>query len=167
MRRQGTGTIEFRRGRYWVRLGPKRKRYGPFDTKEQAETQADALLAESLPTIPISGATVYQYGLTVLARRRKQGRANADSDESKWRVHVMPSLLGQTPIDAVEPYHVTELVNELLTKNASPGRKHRIQPRRKLSRSTVLQTVSLVRIVLGDARRVGPQPSLVNRDTIG
>ena len=155
-RKPGTGTIEYKRGRYWVRTSEQgRPRYGPYTTREQAAAQADALLVVTTRPTLSSGASVYQYGLIVLAKRRRQGRSNADSDESKWRLHVQPSLLGQTPIDAVRPYHVHDFLDEMTTKRATRGHSHKRNPTRRLSRSSILQVLTLVRLVLADAKRIG------------
>lgn len=159
-RKKGTGTIEARGERHSIRLtipGKGRRRFGTAPTPEAADAIGEAIRSEVIREQPdLSGAvSLSAYGQVILDKREAQGKRNVDSERSKWKVHIEGTLIGNTPVDMVTPRMVRELRDRLAATDAAPGWKCSKPTQRKLSRSSVTQVLTLVRLVLADAKELG------------
>ena len=135
MRRQGTGTIEKRRGRYLARLpDAKRTSIGAFDTRDEAERELNAAVWMVVNSSTSVGRTVFDYGLHVIDRRERDGYRGTRVERQRWRTYVREWDAGSWPPSAVQRMHVQALVRTLRA--------------RKLSTSTIANVVALVRAVM-------------------
>jgi len=151
-RRRGTGTIEIlpdgrARPRLPDRAGLRGRRLDICDTPEEAEQLLDDAL--SLQAAPVGGLTLAEVGVSWLEQRELSGLSSVAADRSRWSTHIADSWLGALPIRSITRADVLQWLDELLVKRASPGHCHGKAPRRRVSRSTVQNTVNALRLCLG------------------
>lgn len=99
--------------------------------------------------------TLAEFGAEVLDERELRGVRDVASERSRWRTHVAGTDLGETSLDAVDRAAVVNWRGKMLTKRAAKGKGHKTETNRKLGRSTIQNTLGLVRIVLGAALERG------------
>lgn len=149
-RRRGAGAIEpMPDGRWRPRL-PKSIGRGylePCATYEAAEALLDAALAEIAERnrIPVEGETLRVWGARWLDDREIGGIEDPGSDRSRWRTHIETAIFADWPLKSIRPVHIRAWLAEMLKKNAAPGRGHKTAPKRKLGKTTVKNTLNLLR----------------------
>lgn len=151
MRPRGTGTIEpTPGGRFRPRMPDRgRARLRPCETHDEAERLLDAALAiRAEGAIEPSGYTLRSWGEAWLDRRDTRDLA---TDRSRWGLHVADSPLGELPLGSIERADVIQWLDDMRAKSAARGKGHKRAPRRKLGRTTVQNTLNLLRVALEDA----------------
>lgn len=145
IRSRGTGTIEpLPWGGFRVRIpiGGKREDFGPFATREEAETMAAALrLTAQREGVVISGVkTLAVYGPAVHDEREKAGYSTVEDHRGIWRREVLPWSCSKWPLAAVGAGDVRRWVSALSAKHKT---------------STVKNCLSALRAVFSAAAQDG------------
>lgn len=152
-RLRGTGSVEaMPDGRFRGRLPGNGKRLEPCWTEEEAHRALDAALAKLAAEVlvPVGGDTVAGFGLEVLDVREGHGIRGVATERSRWRTHLEESPLGRSPLKRLTRADVVTWRDGMLAKRAAPGKGQR-QTDRRLSRTTVQNTMNLLRAVLDRA----------------
>lgn len=151
-RRRGTGTINpIRHEDGSVTFRPRLPAAGPrlsiCASYEEAEGLLDAALVEIAERrlAPSSAKTLRVFGATFLDDREAAKVTSIDTDRSRWKQHIEPAYFADWPLGDVKSHDVREWLAGLMRKNASPGHGHKTQKKRRLSRSTVQNTLNLLR----------------------
>lgn len=152
-RRRGTGSIDpLPDGRWRPRLPASvgRVRLDPCGSYKEAADVLDAALAEiaERSRVPVQGETLRAWGTRWLDDREIGGIEDADSDRSRWRVHIETATFIDWHLGAIRPVHVRDWLAGMLRKQAAPGRGHKTAPKRKLGKTTVKNTLNLLRCCL-------------------
>lgn len=115
----------------------KRTILGTYDSEEEAEQQRAAALSIVEHEV-CDGITLQDHGNNWL-ERREVGRlvVDPDSDWGRWRNHVQGTDLAKLPVPMIRRRHVKDWLLALRAK--------------ELSRSSILNTLNLVRGALGAA----------------
>ncbi|HMI88546.1 MAG TPA: hypothetical protein VK550_30900, partial [Polyangiaceae bacterium] len=148
-RRRGTGTIEgpFSDGSYRPRMPNGGGRLDPYPTYDEAERILDAAIA-TIGTEVVAdpnSKTLRGLGSTFLDDRELAGVSSVRTDRSRWRRHIETSYFADWPLANVEPHDVRDWVATMHRKDAAKGKGHKKATRRKLSRSTIQNTLNLMR----------------------
>lgn len=107
-----------------------------------------ALIGDGM--VKVGDDTLAGFGKSVLDARELAGMRDVKSERSRWRTHVVPYFHGQR-LTGIKRAHIVEWRDAMLAKTAAKGRGYREAPTRRLSRTTVQNTLNLVRIVLATA----------------
>lgn len=122
---------------------------------DEAAAKLDAAIAavRSGEAVKVGDDTLVGFGLEVLAQREANGLRGVATERSRWTTHVEPFFAGRMLREIRRP-DVVAFRDELLRKQAAPGHGHKRKPRRKISRITVRNVLSLLRLVLEAAREL-------------
>ncbi len=138
-------------GAFRPRLPGNAGRLRACATYEEAEALLDAALTEIAAgqAAPCGGTTLAAFGAEVLDQRELRGVARAGTDRSRWRQHIQEAYFATWPLPSVTRPDIVAWLDELLRKKAAPGNGQR-RPRRPkpLARTTIQNTVNLLRVVL-------------------
>lgn len=124
------------------------------DTAEQAERT----LAASLLRLDgqLDGLSLAQWGERWLDRREKDKiHRSTKSARSVWKARIAIAPFADWPLRRIQHTDVVRWVRKLLCSPAQPGHKHKTTPTRTLSRQSVLNALSLLRVALADAADEG------------
>jgi integrase len=160
-RTAGSGTVDrLPSGRWRVRItlvDGTRRPMGPYNTEEEAIAMRDAALRELAAgsVASVGGVTLRAWGARWFAERELSGDVRAVAGErNRWKTHIETAAFIDWLVASIEPVHVAQLVAELRQKLvATPHMGER--ERRKLSRKTIKEIVSLLRLCLDGAIAVG------------
>jgi len=147
-RRRGTGTIEpMPDGTFRPRMPGAGGRLDPCPTYEEAERILDAAIATVATDAMCSpdGKTLRGFGIGFLDDREHTGVASVRTDRSRWRQHIETAYFADWSLSEVAPHDVREWLAGLMRKHAVPGKGQKHTSRRKLSRSTIQNTLNLLR----------------------
>jgi integrase len=161
MGRPRTGSVRYRAGMGWV-AELAGEHLGYAKTEDEARELVAAALAHDEQKAP---HTVRTFGARWIARReieaRKRGKSRSGlSERSRWQTHVEAASWADKPLRAITPKMLQQWVRELATTHAThamqtgPRRRkvvERRQTERTLSRSTISNTLQLVKLCLDDA----------------
>lgn len=147
-RRQGTGTIERARdGRHRVRITTDvgRRSLGVYATREEAEA---VLAAAILRLSPTDGAslTLAMWGERELDRREGEGLRGIKTERNRWKMHLASSALGDVALSSIDRADVLAWLDTMSMKRAADRRGVR-----RLSRTTILNTLNLLRAIFESA----------------
>lgn len=145
----GTGTIERKRGRFMARLPTAdREPLGICDTYEEAAGLLDGWLANVADgSVRVaSGLSLRGFGAEWLDRREIDGYRGIDTDRGRWRTHIEVAHFVDWPMRSITRADVIDWLDGMKAKRAG-GRGER----RKLSRSTIQNTLNLLRCCLAAA----------------
>lgn len=166
MRRRGTGTIQKTvDGRFRPRMPGTRVWLDAQPTYAEAERLLDAAISEAKEgrIEEPSGLTLADFGRDVLRDREHDGRVrDVASERSRFETHVATSPIGRMRLKAITEPHVREWLAGMLRKNAARGHNHKHLSRRKLSRTTISNTLAVLRAVFEAAvvaRKVKRNPA--------
>lgn len=165
MRRRGTGTIEeMRDGSFRGRMPGAGGRLRPCATSEEAEALLDAAIAELADgsVVDPGGATLRSFGPDFLDKRELAELAGVGTDRSRWRTHVETAPFYDWPLRTIAPFDVRQWLATVMAKAALPGRGQKKIKRRKLGRSTVQNTLNLLRCCFAaaiDAQLIDDNPA--------
>ena len=163
----GTGSVEFHRGQWRVRvvIDGKRKILDTFATEDEANAARDAHAAEVAAGAIIGpGAlTLDRLGAEWLDDRELHGsRVRAEvrdvrNERSVWRRHVAPSPLARMAVQSIRPRDVEAFVRWLRGREAVAAMRTRdgmqLRPAgRSISTQVQRHALRLVRGVLDEAR---------------
>lgn len=167
-RRKGTGTIEaLPDGRFRPRLPiGTRQRLEPCATEEEATRMLDAAVAELADGTmgAVGGETVRAFGESVIDERERTGTRSAKTDRSRWATHVATWECAEWPLRAVSSADGREWLAEMFKKNAKPGCGQKSTKRRRLSATTIQNTLNLFRVVFQVAVERGLVPANPMKD---
>jgi integrase len=155
-RPRGTGTIIDKRGRFMARLPTAdREPLGIYDTYEQAAEGLDGWLAERRDgAVKVaSGLTLTGFGEDWLNRRELDEFRGIDTDRSRWKTHILTAHFADWPLKSITRADVIDWIDTMKSKKAAPGHKQARKDivKRKLSRTTIQNTLNLLRCCLADA----------------
>jgi integrase len=123
------------------------ERLSPRKTYEEAETLLNAAmleLAEGRMVEP-GTETLRGFGLDFLDDRESAGVADVGTDRSRWKQHIEAAHFIDWPLGSVAPHDVREWLSSVSRKSVARGFRHKKASRRKLSRTTVQNTLNLLR----------------------
>lgn len=151
-RAPGTGTILARaNGTFAPRL-PDGTYLDSAPTYDRAAALLDAAIARLSTTGHRVGvATLRDFGPKVLDLREQRGIADTDTERSRWRLHVEPWLCSSWALQEITAREAREWLDDLALKSPARGNKHGTKRRGRLARSTIQNTLNLLRSVLDEA----------------
>lgn len=148
MRRRGTGTIEeMRDGTFRARMPGAGGRLRRCAQREEAEALLDAAIAELAEgsMVDPGGATLRSFGPDFLDDRELAELAGVGTDRSRWRTHIETAYFYDWPLRTIASFDVRQWLATVMAKIALPGRGQKKIRHRKLGRSTVQNTLNLLR----------------------
>ncbi len=156
-RRAGEGTVDqLPSGRHRVRIpmaDGTRPSIGTFDTEEEAHAIREGMLAKLATgnVAAVGGVTLRAWGAKWFAEREIAGDVRAIRTEiSRWNTHVVAAYFVDWPLASITPRDVAEWVTELRKKVvATPHMGTR--ERKKISRKTIKEVVSILKLALDSA----------------
>jgi len=161
MPRKLQGTIEYRNGRWTVRI---RNRYiGTYDTEAQAE-KARAAAVRITTERAKAPMTLARFGKKWLDQREIDGVAGIKQERSNWAVHIAGHLIATLPLRSVRPKHLANFASELATKPATRAVRRKedrewvvthTETGEQLSRATATRILKLVYLAFEGARIAG------------
>lgn len=157
-RRWGTGAIEQSAdGVFRARLPGNGPRLAPCATYDEAATLLACALAELADgsAVKSGGHTLRGFGITFLDDRELAGGASIQTDRSRWRRHIETATFAGWSLDSIQPHDVREWLSALMAKHGAPGKGHKKKARPRLSRTTVQNTLNLLRRGLEAAVEAG------------
>ncbi len=149
------GTIEeLPSGKVSIRLprsvDPKRRRLGPFNSREEAKGVVNASLAlaqEGQLTIP-EGQTLRGFLAAFLDRRELRGLRDTGNARNLAKNHIEGAAFIDWPLTSIKRVHIRDWLDHLQRKR-SPRRKAR------LGCQTVVNILNLMRALFNDALERG------------
>lgn len=149
-RRRGTGSIDpLPDGRWRPRLplSVGGARLDACSTYDDAAALLDAALAEIAAKllVPVEGVTLRAWGTGWLDDREHSGIEDIGSDRSRWKVHIEAAAFIDWPIASIRSVHVRDWLATMLKKRAAPGHGHKTSPKRRIGKTTVKNTLNLLR----------------------
>jgi integrase len=151
-RQPGTGSVtRLKTGGHWVRVpvGGEQKPLGVYPTAEMADEVRVAAMHEMATAKITAGVTVRQWGVAWLAERELDGVRGIRTERSRWTNHIDKAPFADDPIGTVLPVVVHEWVQRLQQKKGQTP--HQKGARKALSRKTVRDIVSLLKLAYRDA----------------
>jgi integrase len=109
------------------------KRATPFKPGEEARAEAWALVKQHEEAV----LTVRAWSVRWLAERRVSGIRDADNDNSRLNLHILPAI-GDMALDEVRPKHIVDIVDKLKREGRAPR--------------TVRNVYSVIKALFRDAR---------------
>jgi integrase len=98
------------------------------------------------------GETLRSWGELWLDDRELGGYGAIDTDRSRWRQHIATAPFIDWPLRSITEADIYQWLDALKRKKAAKGFGHRKARQRKLGRTTVQNTLNLLRCCLEDAR---------------
>jgi integrase len=132
-------------------------RLRPCTSYQEAERLLDAALVEihdGRATDP-GGDTLRCWGEAWLDRRELDGYGGIIMDRSRWVTHIATAHFIDWPLDAITPADIYQWIDNLKARKASKGKGHKKLRKRLLARTTMQNTLNLLRCCMGDARDRG------------
>lgn len=153
-REPGSGSVEPARNGKWrarVRVPgvAGKPTLGTYDTREDANAALDAYFLDRAERDGQSAGkvTLRTIGVRYFTSRELAGLRGVDIERDRWNAHILTSHIADWPLDEIGPRDMRTFRDRLQAKNATksaPGGK-RVSARRKVSRSTVKNTLNVLR----------------------
>jgi integrase len=149
----GAGSVEAHRGKFRARVrvaGRKGKpTLGIYDTEPQAHQALDQYYLDRAARDGESAGKVTLKTITerFLTARELSGLRGVSIERDRWNAHIVTSHIADYPLDEITAKDIRtfrdRLQSKQATKSAAGGK--RVAARRKVSRSTVKNTLNLLR----------------------
>jgi len=116
-------------------------------TEEDAARLLNGALAEVAEgkTIEAEGFTLEVFGKKWLDARETAGLRSVDDDRSRWRCHIATAPFVSWPLKAITRGVLRDWIDALVKKRVTKGNGHKAAAPRKLSRTTIQNTVNVLR----------------------
>src|SRR5262249_46487293 len=128
---------------------------GICDTYEAAASLLDGWLAERRDgrVQVTNGDTLAGFGAKWLDRRELDGYRGIGTDRSRWKQHIETAEFSSWALTSITRASINDWIDGMKAKRAAPGHRQRKchVEKRKLSRTTIQNTLNLLRCCLADA----------------